>query len=180
MQIKGAAYKKPKRMNSKRSRAFRVLRNIAVAFMILLVILLAVGVAYTWYMGQHGIKNTPADAKPIKQKVQAKGPTKPSPNAKVGVSVQLLTTSVSPGANASISIKTNPDAKCTITAVYNKVPSKDSGLIPKTADEYGMVSWSWTVENTAPLGKWPVTVTCANSKNSGMVVGDLVVSKQAN
>lgn len=178
MQIKGVGYKKIKRFDSKKSRTLRVVRNIAIVFVVLIILLLVVGVAYTWYMGQHGIENTPADAKPIKQKVQTKGPRIPDPNAKVGVSVQLLTTPISLGSNASISIKTNPEAKCTITVIYNKVPSKDSGLVPKIANEYGLVEWSWTVESTTPLGKWPVTVTCANSKNSGMVIGDLVVVKQ--
>lgn len=166
-------------MGKRRSRGFRVARNFAIAASVLIVILLAVGVVYTWYMGQQGIENTPADAKPI-QKAQPKEARKPDPNAKVGVSVQLLSTPVVPGSNASISIKTNPEAKCTISVVYNKVPSKDSGLVQKVANEYGQTDWSWTVEATAPLGKWPVTVNCANPTHSGMVRGDLEVVKQVN
>lgn len=100
-------------------------------------------------------------------------PKKKAPDAVVGVAVQMITSPLVPGSNAMINIKTNNDAKCKITVVYNKVPSTDSGLSDKVADEFGVVSWTWTVEPTAPLGSWPVTVTCANEKKSGVVVTDL-------
>lgn len=136
------------------------------------------GVAYTWYVG----KNAPPAEPELKPEdfVKAKSnplpvPTKPSPAAVVGVSVQSLTTPVKPGANAAITVKTNPEAKCSISVKYKDVPSTDSGLSQKVADEYGLVSWSWGVEESAPEGKWPVDVTCANAKNSGMVRGDLEV-----
>jgi hypothetical protein len=93
------------------------------------------------------------------------------------VSIQSITSPVAPGDNASIYIHTNRDSKCTITAVYNNIPSKDAGLSPKTADEYGLASWSWTVESTVPVGKWPVTVTCVWNKKIAVVVGDLIVKK---
>ena len=160
-----------------KKRIVKYIRNIAIAIVILLILLIIAGLVYTWFMGQN-VSDIPESAVPKKSQTTnaLKRPTV-NPNAKVGVSQQMLITPIAPGSNTSMTIKTNPEAKCTITAVYDKVPSTDSGLTPKTADEYGIVSWSWTVEPSVPLGDWPVTVICANAKNSGMYIGHLVVSK---
>lgn len=141
---------------------------------ILLVLLVGAGLGYTWYVGRYKpakIVETPAPA--------SKSITKPKntidENAKVGVSSQTFTDKVVIGKNASISIKTNPLAACSIRVEYNKEASTDSGLVPKKADEYGVASWGWTVETSRPVGKWPVTVTCANAKNSGVLTLDMNV-----
>lgn len=162
-----------------KARIAKFIRNTAISIGVLLVLIVGGGIAYTWYMGQSSPENTAAVAAPVEVK-----PTpvikhvKPAANAKVGASVQMLTSPVTPGSNASITIKTNPESTCTITVVYDKVASKDSGLTSKVADEYGMVSWAWTVETSVPLGKWPVKVTCTHNKNSAVVQGDLQVAKQ--
>jgi hypothetical protein len=127
-------------------------------------------------MGQHAkVKEVVVPVQTTKPKTTE--PAQPAPNAKEGVAVQSLTSPVAPGDNASIDIHTNRDSKCTITVVYNNIPSKDAGLTPKTADEYGLASWSWTVESTVPVGKWPVTVTCEWNKKIAVVIGDLIVKK---
>jgi hypothetical protein len=72
-------------------------------------------------------------------------------------------------------VKTNATSECTIVVEYNEVPSTDSGLKPKKADDYGIVSWTWTVEETVPVGKWPVEVVCAYNDQTAMVRGNLVV-----
>ena len=129
-------------------------------------------------MGENAAVNSQAFADPGESPVRTViEPTKPDPTSKVGASIQTITTPVVPGSNASVMIRTNPSATCVISVEYDKVPSKDSGLIQKTADEYGVVEWAWTVEQDAPLGTWPVTMTCANQKNSAMVRGDLQVVK---
>jgi hypothetical protein len=129
-------------------------------------------------MGQNNMSPTPApiastdaEAEPVIKHVA------PAANAKVGASVQTITSPVAPGDNASITIKTTPTASCTITVVYNKIASKDSGLTQKVADDYGVVSWTWTVGGATPLGIWPATVTCVYGKNSAVVQGDLRVTK---
>lgn len=159
-------------MNPKLRRA----RNIAIGAIVTLVVLIAAGIGYTWYMGQNASQNSQAFQTPGEAVVGPRVvPSVPDPTAKVGASIQSLTTPVVPGSNASVMIRTNPGATCVISVEYDKIPSKDSGLIQKTADEFGMVEWAWTVEETAPLGKWPVTMTCANQKNSAMTRGDLEV-----
>lgn len=76
---------------------------------------------------------------------------------------------------ADITIRTQPKARCTIVASYDvaKTPTKAAGLTPKTADEFGMISWAWRVDVTASKGTWPVTVTCSLGKKEAVVVGDL-------
>lgn len=156
----------------------KLARNIALTVVSLLIVVVGGGLAYTWYMGEHAGENSKAFADETTASVQPKiSVPKVNQTAVVGASVQMLTSPVTPGSNASIMVGTNPQASCVIVVEYDKVRSKDSGLTEKKADEYGIVEWAWTVEPTAPLGTWPVTVTCANQKNSAMVRGDLKVVK---
>ncbi len=155
--------------------ALRIVRNIALTIVVLSGILIGCAALYTWYSGKYG--EPPKAVVVAKAPVVKHTPTKPSPTGRIGASVPMLTSPVAPGENASINVHTNADAKCTIKVEYNKVVAVDSGLVPKTADEFGTVLWTWTVPATAPVGKWPVTVTCANLKNSAVVIGDLVVAK---
>lgn len=71
--------------------------------------------------------------------------------------------------NASLAIRTCPEAACSITVTYANEISKDAGLLPKPADEFGVVQWTWTVESSRPVGKWPVDVTCGLGKESDII-----------
>lgn len=161
-----------------KTRIIRLARNIAISVVTLLVLIVGGGSAYTWYMGQNTDGSALGVATPVETIADHEiKPSKPSPNTPVSASIQMLTTPVMPGENASITVKTTPTANCTIKVEYNKVASTDSGLTAKTADEFGIVSWAWTVEEGRPLGAWPVTVTCTHNKKSAMVRGDLVVKQ---
>lgn len=163
--------KKP-RINKKR--IVRSIRNVAISVGVLIVLLVAAGGIYTWIIGQNSVPNkvaTTADSTPV----PAIKHVDPAPNVQESASVQSLTSPVAPGDNASVIIKTNPGSWCTITVVYDKTASTDSGLTGKTSDDFGSVSWTWTVDTTAPVGKWPVTVTCLRNKLTAIVIGDLIV-----
>jgi hypothetical protein len=166
---------------TKRAYLARLVRNITIGFAVLLIVSVMVGLAYIWYVDQNSnVNNSNVTTHSKTTMPIAATPTSPAANAKEGVSIQSITSPLMPGSNASVTVKTNQYSKCTITVVYNKVPSTDSGLTTKTADEYGMATWSWTVEGTAPIGKWPVTVTCMWNGRSAVVIGDLVITKQTN
>jgi hypothetical protein len=154
----------------------KTIRNIFISVFVLLILFGGAGIAYLLFYGDDPVPVKKVEATTDTNPTPPK-PKKPSPNAVVGVSIQALLSPVKPGENSSVSIKTLPEASCVITVTYNNVPSKDSGLVPKIADEYGTTSWSWTVDKTAPVGKWPVKVVCSHNKNSGMVLGDLIVQK---
>lgn len=162
-------------------------RNIAIGTVVVLVLLVGAGVGYTWYVGTQPVAEAATEeVAPAPKRAARVSPSKPAPDAVVSVSSQLLTSPVVPGENASLSIKTNAGATCEITITYGEIgdedkQSADSGLKPKVADEYGMATWTWTVEADRPLGEWPVEVTCANEKNDAYLRVNLeVASKKQN
>jgi hypothetical protein len=163
----------------RRGSALRTLRNIVISIVFLLALFAGAGVAYIKFYGP--ATDAKSDKAPVAPNPDLAIPTPPklSPNAPENAAVESLISPVKAGENTSISVKTNPDSVCTISATYNNVASKDSGLATKNSDVYGNVTWAWTVDKTAPAGKWPVKVTCLYTKNkkSAVVVGDLQVTK---
>ena len=79
----------------------------------------------------------------------------------LSVALASLTSPVSPGNAASITVKTAPSAACTITVAYKSGPSRAKGLDTKTATQDGVVSWAWIVGTRTTPGTWPITVTCS-------------------
>ena len=156
------------------SRALKGLRTGAILFASLIILLVGAGILYVW-LGS-GEAPAPVIAEP-KAKSQLKEKAAPTldPKAPVGVSVQSVNSPVEPGQNVVLIGKTKPLAVCQIKVEYNKVPSKDSGLHEKTADQFGVIQWSWAVEETTPVGSWPITITCAKDEKSGVVVSNLEV-----
>ena len=163
-------------------RAAKFIRNIAISFGLLFMVLVGGGMIYTWYMGENGpqLASAGAPAPVAIDKAPIRKPFQPSANSPESAAVQSLTSPITPGSDAYISVHTNPLSVCTIKVEYNKVASTDPGLIAKTADDYGSVSWTWTVGSSVPLGKWPVTVTCIWNKKDAVVIGDLIVATQTN
>lgn len=164
-----------------RPKALRVARNIVISIVVLLALIIGGFVGYTYFLGPDS-SQTAATPVPVAASPVAKPdliPPKPSPNAPVGASVQTITSPVAPGKNTSLTIKTTPLADCKITVVYGATPSNDSGLAAKKADEFGVVSWTWTVGADVPPGTYPVDVTCAYKAKSAMVRADLLVAKKA-
>lgn len=161
----------------KTNRFLRGLLRFLIVFAVLLVLCVGGLIAYAWLGSSEAPAATIADPKPKAQVQEQEKPPAVDPNAPVGVSVQSISSPALPGSNVLLTARTKAGSVCTIVAEYNKVKSTDSGLMEKTADDYGMVSWSWAVEPSAPLGKWPVTVTCMFGEKSGVVVADLELKK---
>lgn len=157
-------------------KSFRYSIKIVLSAIVILFIILATGVGYTWYMGQNSVI-IESDVPDSTTNLIEINPTQPAENVPVSAAVQSLSSPVNPGSNASIYVKTKPGSMCGIVVEYNKITSADSGLVNKVADKYGVVDWSWTVDDSAPAGKWPVTVTCSKGDSSAVVVGDIVVEQ---
>jgi hypothetical protein len=96
-------------------------------------------------------------------------------NARVGVALQMINSPVLPGGETSISVRTNREAICTISVQYNKIEVKNPSFVEKTANEFGGVDWDWKVEENAPIGKWPVTVSCKKNKQWGVYTAELEI-----
>jgi hypothetical protein len=142
-----------------------------------LLVLIGVGVGYTWYTGQTEPAHLAVAPSAPKPAVVRTTPATQPPNAKIGISQQTFTSPVSPGQNSSIGIQTTAGATCSISVTYGTVKSTDSGLASKAADEYGTVSWSWTVERTVPFGSYPVSITCKRNAQSALYIATLYVVK---
>ena len=153
-------------------------RNALISASILLLIFVGGGIAYTYFMGLPGAQDTIALAAPVTPTpAPVINPTMPAENARESASVQAISTPVSVGTNASMTVRTNAKSTCTISVLYKDVPGTDSGLVNKTADEYGMVTWTWSVNKSVPIGEWPVKVTCTYNGRAAVVQGTLQVTK---
>src|SRR5439155_667585 len=80
----------------------------------------------------------------------------------IEVKLVSITSPVSPGKDATITVHTAPNANCQITVLYKSGPSKAQGLFPKSADSQGQVSWTWRVGSNTTPGRWLITVTCSS------------------
>jgi hypothetical protein len=88
-------------------------------------------------------------------------PTTASPAPATAVTFTFVSSPVARNANATATVQTTPTVGCTIVVTYNSGPSTAAGLAPKTADAYGIVSWTWKVGGNTALGTYPIRVTCA-------------------
>jgi hypothetical protein len=159
-------------------RGLKIVRKILVPTVILIVVFLIGGAAYSLLTSQEDVPETPVKTSSASEEAPAElKPHKPAPNAPESVAIYLSTEEVKAGSNTGLTVRTNPGSTCTISVIYNGVPSRDSGLANKTADAYGVVTWTWTVESNVPAGSWPVKVTCVYNGRSGVAQANLPVVK---
>lgn len=166
-------HKLPQRV-MKREQRKESARRMLTSVMVIAVLAVGAGIAYTWYVGknQTAVANQPVPVRTTRAIIK---PQKVPSDARVGAAVQTITPEVKPGENVSLTVRTNPEAECSIAVRYNNVSAVDSGLVTKIADEYGVVSWSWTISPSAATGKWPADATCKNKKHSAMVRGEFTI-----
>ena len=155
----------------------KTVRNTAITVTVLVLVFVVGATVYVLISDQNVKPPTPSKTSQAANSLHDIKPVTPPANAPEGVAIESLLSPVAAGQNTTFDVRTNAGSTCTITAVYNQGPSRDSGLSPKTADEYGFVSWTWTVDRGAPAGTWPVTVTCVYHGRSGVLIGNLQVTK---
>ncbi len=157
-------------------KARRTANRTIVFVAVVLALIVVAGIVYVWYMSRYPNQIT----QPVvtTQPPQTIKPYTPDPNAPVGIVEQSFSGSVTLGSAASIAVKTTPGAACQITVRTPTEPLSDLSLVPKIADEYGMVDWSWKVPKDIVPAKWPVEITCANeAKKSGFYRAYLEITK---
>lgn len=148
----------------------KTIRNSLISVLVIVVLFLAAGTIYTLLASQDGSTTTKKAPRTSAQSDASPDikPPKPAANASVGIALNSLTSPVQAGENATMSIQTTAGATCSISVVYNDVPSRDSGLAAKKADDYGVVTWSWTVGKMTPVGQWPIQTNCARNGKSAV------------
>lgn len=158
----------------KRRSGLSVLGKITGSVLVLAVAITGGGIIFGWWGGPQPEHGTVLAKQTESINTQSVAKTQDEP---LSVSIQSLTTPAPQESITNMTVKTAPTADCTIKAVYAGVASTDSGLVAKTADGTGDVSWTWMIEESAPLGTWPVTVTCTHDGQSATAHGSIVVSE---
>jgi hypothetical protein len=77
-------------------------------------------------------------------------------------SVRLVhvTSPVSAGSYATLTVSVSRTARCSITVYYYSGPSTAAGLYPKRGRR---ISWTWKVGTRTTPGRWPITVRCGSA-----------------
>lgn len=158
-------------------RAVRALRNAALGTVGVLAILVGAGAAYTYFMGGSGSMQsaTPVAVTAPDPTAGMVKPRKPSPKVPESASVQFISSPVKRGGAASLSVQTLPASSCTVIVDHEHIAVPMAGLKKKTADDFGTVSWDWTIPKSMPSGTSTATVMCSYKERSAMVQGDIVV-----
>jgi hypothetical protein len=73
--------------------------------------------------------------------------------------------SARPGQATTLIVKTSPNTGCSIQVEYKSGPSHAQGLVAKTSDGAGNVSWTWIVGSRTTPGQWPIYVTCGSASD---------------
>ena len=83
------------------------------------------------------------------------------PKAAAFVRFISATSPVAKGGTATVKIATSPNATCAITVTYGTAgPARAAGLEPRAADDFGSLTWSWTVATGTAPGTYPIDVVC--------------------
>ena len=93
----------------------------------------------------------------------------------VKVKVVSVTSPITAGSKATLTVQTDPNARCTPQVQYRSGTGRAKGLSRKTADDQGMVSWTWLVSSATMRGTWPIHVRCTSQGQQGMVDTSITV-----
>lgn len=155
----------------------KTIRNTSISVVVLLILFVVAGILYVLFVDQAPSASNKTSSSSNSAVQALPKPQAPAANAKEFAAVQAVTSPVKQGQNSSVSIATNATSVCKISVVYEDVASTDSGLTPKTADAYGNVTWSWTIDSSVPVGTWPISVTCVYHGRSAVVDTSVLVTK---
>jgi hypothetical protein len=157
----------------------KIVRNSLISFVSLVVVLLLLGILYVYMSGSSAPKSSPKQSATTETTPGAIKPQPPNPNTPESAAVESITSSVAAGQNVALLVRTKPTSTCTPSVMYGSVASTDSGLAAKKADAYGSISWTWTVGQNIPPGKYSAKVTCVFAQKSAVVEGPFQVVPEA-
>jgi micrococcal nuclease len=73
-----------------------------------------------------------------------------------------MTSPVSAGSDATLTVSVSPARKCSIEIAYKTRKSEAKGLHPKQPHN-GRVSWTWKVGTNTTKGRWTIVVSCGSA-----------------
>lgn len=77
----------------------------------------------------------------------------------IEISLISVTSPISAGSTASITVQGEPDTDYSITVIYSSGASKADGLETKTSDSDGIVSWSWKIGTRTKEGTYRISIS---------------------
>ena len=173
---------RPKTRESKKNRIARRIKIAITVAVIPVLVIAGLAALYIWLkpVNKNLDQTTVSQNGPIPT---IKKPPKLADNVPFGSSIQSITSSVASGANASITLRSLEGATCSIKVVHRNDMGKeadivkDSGLADKTADEFGVTAWTWTMPVDAYIGEWQADVMCRRGDKSTRSVGEITVKR---
>jgi hypothetical protein len=81
-------------------------------------------------------------------------------SAAASVRLVRVTSPISAGSYATLTVSVSKTATCSITVYYKSGPSHAAGLYPQRGKR---VSWMWKVGTRTTPGRWPITVSCGSA-----------------
>jgi hypothetical protein len=132
------------------------------------------GVAFfDFYHGQTGVAPNAIELHPVLafRCLTASSTPAPPSSAKGKVKLVLLTSPVSAGSDATLTVAVPNGTSCSIVVSYKSGPSSAAGLYAQRAHA-GHISWTWKVGTRTTPGRWPIDITCgaAGSLHTSFVV----------
>ncbi len=100
-------------------------------------------------------------------------------NPPLALSIKSLTSPVLQGNKATLVVKTDPGARCSLSVKLPAGQTPPSNLTDKTAGKNGEVSWTWTVAKTLPAGSYAIQVSAAYEGKTASQNTNLVVTAPA-
>jgi hypothetical protein len=80
--------------------------------------------------------------------------------AAASVRLASVSSPISHGSYATLSVAVTPSATCSITVIYKSGRSVAQGLYPKRGSR---LSWTWMVGTRTTPGRWPIIVSCGSA-----------------
>jgi hypothetical protein len=80
-------------------------------------------------------------------------------SAQASVTRVRVTSPISAGSYATLTVRASRTATCSITVYYLSGPSHAAGLYPKRGR---LISWTWKVGTRTTPGRWPIVVRCGS------------------
>ncbi len=71
-----------------------------------------------------------------------------------------ITSPISAGSYATLTVAVSPARTCSITVYYKSGPSSAAGLYPKRGSR---ISWTWKVGTRTTPGRWAIVVSCGSA-----------------
>lgn len=169
--------------DSKKKRYARLLRNVVIGIAILAVLIGGTYAALLWFNNPQAALTVKEPDATNQQNPSFMTPHKPPKDVAIGSSIQSISSPIAPGNNASLTLRTTESAVCTIKVVRIDAAMRevqrvsDSGLSDKEADDFGVVTWTWTMPADAVIAKWQADITCTRDSKSTRSIGEIEVQK---